>query len=90
MKFLPRINFNLKKEKPFSYPTEMRMERINSEQSITKIQLWEHLDNYNIGPIIGRGSYSMVRLAKNHLRKKFAVKIYTKSKLLDGDRKRNL
>lgn len=37
MKFLPRINFNLKKEKPFSYPTEMRMERINSEQSITKI-----------------------------------------------------
>jgi hypothetical protein len=29
-------------------------------------------------------------LAKNYQRKKFAVKIYGKNKLLDGDRKRNL
>jgi hypothetical protein len=71
--------------------SELRMDRINSEQSITtKIEFWEHLENYNIGPIIGRGSYSTVRLGKNCQRKKFAVKIYPKTKLVDGDRKKNL
>ncbi len=63
---------------------------MSSEQSITKVQFWQQIGQYTIGPVLGKGSYSLVRLAKNQSKKKFAVKIYSRSSLADGDRKRNL
>ena len=39
------------------------------------------LKDYKLGSIIGRGSYSTVKLAKNLLGKKYAIKEYSKLKL---------
>lgn len=48
------------------------------------------MKDYKIGPTIGRGSYSIVKTVKGKDNKKYAVKIYDKSKLIDIDRKKNL
>jgi MAP/microtubule affinity-regulating kinase len=43
-----------------------------------------------MGAIIGRGSYSIVRVCRNGEGRKFAIKSYSKVMLADTDRRRNL
>jgi len=58
--------------------------------SMTKIDFAEHLKEYKLGPVIGRGTYSIVRSAKNKDGKRVAVKIYLKTSLSNEDRRKNL
>lgn len=64
--------------------------RMRSEKSMTKIQFTDTLKDYRLGPIIGRGTYSVVRMVRNQDGKKFAVKTYSKSNLVNEDRRLNL
>ncbi len=63
---------------------------MRSEKSMTKIQFTDTLKDYRLGPIIGRGTYSVVRMVRNQDGKKFAVKTYSKSNLVNEDRRLNL
>jgi serine/threonine protein kinase len=48
-------------------------------------------DKYILGDIIGQGTYAKVKIAINKFtKKKFAIKIYEKYKLLDVQRAKNL
>ena len=64
--------------------------RLRSEKSMTKIEFTESLKDYRLGPILGRGTYSIVRVARNRDGKKFAIKSYQKSALANEDRRANL
>ena len=50
-----------------------------------------YLADYEVGKLLGVGSYSTVRLAINKItKKKYALKIYNKMKNIDLFRKKNL
>lgn len=57
---------------------------------MTKIEFTETLKDYRLGPILGRGTYSIVRVARNRDGKKFAIKSYQKNALANEDRRSNL
>lgn len=46
-------------------------------------------NDYTIGPMIGKGSYALVKLGSDRVGKRVAIKIYEKS-LLKGERLNNL
>lgn len=54
------------------------------------MELAENLIDYKLGPVIGRGTYSVVRAARNREGKKVAIKTYLKSSLSSEDRRKNL
>lgn len=64
--------------------------RLRSEKSITKLDFSDCLRDYRLGPILGRGTYSVVRVARSREGKKFAVKAYQRSALSSEDRRANL
>jgi hypothetical protein len=67
------------------HPPKMR-----SDKSITKIDFAEQLRDYRLGALLGRGTYSQVRLARNREGRKFAVKTYLRASLSNEDRRNNL
>lgn len=58
--------------------------------TLTKIDFNENLKDYKLGSVIGRGTYSIVRSAKNREGKRVAIKIYLKTSLSNEDRRKNL
>lgn len=64
--------------------------RLRSDKSITKLDFSDSLRDYRLGPILGRGTYSIVRVARNREGKKFAVKAYLRTALNTEDRRANL
>lgn len=64
--------------------------KIRHEKSMSKIELSDHLQNYKLGPILGRGTYSIVRVARNREGRKFAIKTYLRSSISNEDRRNNL
>lgn len=59
------------------------------DKSKSSIEVSEQLNDYRLGTVIGRGTYSVVRMAKSREGKKVAVKTYMKS-ILNPDRQLNL
>ena len=50
----------------------------------------ESVRDYKLGHVVGKGAYSVVRLATNKKGKRLAIKIYMKSSLSNEDRVHNL
>lgn len=51
----------------------------------------QSIDNYNLGKVLGLGSYAVVRLAINKQNnQKYAIKTYEKSKLVDAQKRKNV
>ena len=46
--------------------------------------------SYKMGSVLGRGCYSIVRLCENSNGKRFAAKVYQKSKLNSSEKAINL
>lgn len=86
----PRINPNPLFARERSIDSIDNQHRLRSEKSMTKIEFTECLKEYRLGPLLGRGTYSTVRVARNPNGKKFAVKAYLKSALNSEDRRSNL
>jgi serine/threonine protein kinase len=57
---------------------------------MTKLEFIEQIKDYKLGAVIGRGTYSVVRAAKNKEGRKVAIKTYLKSSLSNEDRRKNL
>ena len=61
--------------------------RNRDKKSLTKT---EAVRDYKLGHAIGKGTYSVVRVATTKKGKRVAIKIYTKSSLSNEDRINNL
>ena len=61
--------------------------RNRDKKSLTKNEV---VRDYKLGHVIGKGTYSVVRLATNKKGKRVAFKIYPKSSLSNEDRVHNL
>ena len=59
------------------------------DKSKSSIEVGEQVRDYRLGTVIGRGTYSIVRIAKSREGKKVAVKTYMKA-VLNADRQVNL
>jgi predicted transcriptional regulator len=64
-----------------------QMERIKSERNVNKLEVIRGINRYEMGCVVGRGSYSVVRAAKSDDGKSFAIKTYGKTKLTDSDKR---
>ena len=49
----------------------------------------DKIKDYKMGPVIGKGTYSIVHVARSKDSKKVAIKTYLKSSLSSEDRKKN-
>lgn len=56
----------------------------------TKTETNDKIKDFKLGPIIGKGTYSVVRAAKTKNNKKVAIKTYLKSSLSNEDRRKNI
>lgn len=65
-------------------------EAIEKDEKLVNLRI-ESLNAYELGDIIGRGSYATVRVGCHRAtREKVAVKQYDKFKLLDPNKRRNV
>ena len=65
------------------------LQRGRLDKSKSSIEAGEQIKDYRLGTVIGRGTYSVVRIAKSREGKKVAVKTYMKA-VLNSDRQVNL
>lgn len=86
----PRINLALPFGRERSNESLEKTCKERFEKSMTKMELGEQLGEYRLGPVIGRGTYSIVRAGRSREGKKVAVKTYLKSALSSEDRRKNL
>lgn len=61
-----------------------------AQKSLSKLEFTEKIRDFKLGPVIGKGTYSVVRAGKNRDSKKVAIKTYLKSSLSSEDRRNNL
>ena len=54
------------------------------------MEFTDKLKEYKLGPVIGKGTYSIVHVARSKESKKVAIKTYLKSSLSSEDRRKNL
>ena len=64
--------------------------RGRDKKSVTKLDFTDKIGEYRLGHVVGKGTYSVVRLGTNKKGKRVAVKIYLKSSISNEDRMKNL
>lgn len=55
-----------------------------------KVRDSEKIKDYRLGPLVGKGTYSVVRAGKNREGRRVAIKTYLRTSLSNEDRRRNL
>ena len=88
-------NRNIKKQRAVStapyqiHQNDLNKKRNISVQSLCTTNRVSELSKYEIGKVIGKGAYAVVKLVKNKItQEKFAMKIYERSKLNDNTKKK--
>lgn len=55
-----------------------------------KVRDSEKIKDYRLGPLVGKGTYSVVRAGKNREGRRVAIKTYLRTSLSNEDRRKNL
>ncbi|EAR86254.2 Serine/Threonine kinase domain protein (macronuclear) [Tetrahymena thermophila SB210] len=79
----------LSEKRDFSDTQNFSLQDVTANNQSTKSK--NELDNYKLGPLIGKGSYATVRLATDlATNEQVAIKFYEKFKLFDPQKKKNV